>query len=58
MVTVDKDGYEPVQTQIVSQVAGAGAAGMAGNVLVGGIIGVGLMLPVVPRKNSSPILLS
>ncbi len=31
MVTVDKDGYEPVQTQIVSQVAGAGAAGMAGN---------------------------
>ncbi|MBB5015411.1 PEGA domain-containing protein [Rehaibacterium terrae] len=42
MVTVEKEGYEPVQTQIVSQVAGAGAAGMAGNVLVGGIIGVGV----------------
>lgn len=42
MVTVEKEGYETVRTQIQSQVAGAGAAGMAGNVLVGGIIGVGV----------------
>ncbi len=39
-VTVEREGYELVEAQIVSQVAGAGAAGMAGNVLVGGIIGM------------------
>lgn len=42
MVTIELDGYETVQTQVQSQVAGGGAAGMAGNVLVGGIIGVGV----------------
>ena len=31
-----------MQTQILSQVAGAGAAGMAGNVLIGGLIGIGV----------------
>lgn len=41
-VEVSKPGYRTVTTDIVSQVAGAGAAGMAGNVLVGGIIGVGV----------------
>lgn len=41
-VTLRKDGYRTVTTQVVSQVAGAGAAGMAGNVLVGGIIGAGV----------------
>jgi hypothetical protein len=41
-VTVEKAGFETVQTQIESQVAGAGAAGMAGNVLVGGLIGIGV----------------
>jgi hypothetical protein len=42
MVTVEKEGHETVQTQILSQVAGAGAAGMAGNVLIGGLIGIGV----------------
>ena len=42
MVTVEKDGYETVRTPDPEQVAGAGAAGMAGNVLVGGIIGIGV----------------
>lgn len=41
-VTVRKDGYRTVTTQVVSQIAGTGAAGMAGNVLVGGIIGAGV----------------
>jgi len=39
-ITVSKPGYKPVTTQIESKVAGAGAAGMAGNVLVGGLIGI------------------
>lgn len=41
-VTVELDGYDTVQTQVLSQVSGGGAAGMAGNVLVGGLIGVGV----------------
>lgn len=39
-VNVEKEGYESVDAQVISQTAGGGAAGMAGNVLVGGIIGV------------------
>ena len=41
-VTITKAGYEPVQTQVLSAISGAGATGMAGNVLVGGIIGIGI----------------
>lgn len=41
-VKIVKAGYEPIETDIKSQIVGAGAAGMAGNVLVGGIIGVGV----------------
>lgn len=41
-MTLLKQGYAKVTTDIVSQIAGAGAAGMAGNVLIGGIIGVGI----------------
>lgn len=41
-VVVNKEGYKTAKAQVISQVAGAGAAGMAGNVLVGGIIGVGV----------------
>ena len=39
VVEVKKAGYEPAKVNIVSQMSGAGGAGMAGNVLVGGIIG-------------------
>lgn len=41
-VEIEHDGYAPVFTQIIPQVSGAGATGMAGNVLVGGIIGIGV----------------
>ena len=41
-VTVEKEGYETIQTKVITQVAGGGAAGMAGNVLVGGVIGAGV----------------
>lgn len=33
-VVVSKAGYKTTNAQVISQVAGAGAAGMAGNVLV------------------------
>jgi hypothetical protein len=41
-VTISKLGYQPQSVQVMPQIEGAGAAGMAGNVLVGGIIGVGV----------------
>ena len=41
-VTITKPGYKTVNTRVTHQTAGAGAAGMAGNVLVGGLIGVGI----------------
>ena len=39
VVKIQKAGYEPVEVNITPQVSGAGGAGMAGNVLVGGLIG-------------------
>lgn len=42
VATVSKPGYQPVQANITNRVSGGGGAAMAGNVLVGGIIGVGV----------------
>jgi hypothetical protein len=39
-VTVSKEGYRTTTHTITHQTTGGGAAGMAGNVLVGGLIGV------------------
>lgn len=41
-VTITKDGYRTYHGKVTHQTASAGAAGMAGNVLLGGIIGVGV----------------
>ena len=41
-VSISKDGYEPQSAVVQSSVNGGGAAGMAGNVLVGGFIGAGV----------------
>lgn len=40
--TVSKPGYKPATVQVTHKTAGAGAAGVAGNVLVGGLIGIGV----------------
>ncbi len=39
VVTISKEGYETVTVNVTPKVVGAGGAGMAGNVLVGGLIG-------------------
>lgn len=39
LVTIEKEGYETLSVNVHPQISGAGAAGMAGNVLVGGLIG-------------------
>lgn len=41
-VTITKPGYRTWTGTVTHHTAGAGAAGMAGNVLVGGLIGVGV----------------
>ena len=38
-VKIEKEGYEPVEVNVTPHITGAGGAGMAGNVLVGGLIG-------------------
>lgn len=40
--TVTKPGYKPATVQVTHKTASAGAAGVAGNVLVGGVIGLGV----------------
>ena len=40
--TITKPGYKPATVTVVHKTSGQGAAGMAGNVLVGGLIGIGV----------------
>jgi hypothetical protein len=41
-VTVNKDGYEPQVIPLTKEIPGAGAAGFAGNLLAGGLAGMGV----------------
>jgi len=41
-VEISKAGYESQSVQVLPQVSGGGAAGMAGNVIAGGVVGVGV----------------
>ena len=42
VVTIAADGYKTQEIPVKTQVASAGAAGFAGNVLIGGVIGMGV----------------
>jgi len=42
IATFSKPGYESQNVVVQTRVAGAGAAGFAGNVLVGGLVGMGV----------------
>lgn len=53
-VSIEKKGYEPLTVQVNPVVAGAGAAGMAGNVLIGGIIGIGVDAATGATMNLRP----
>jgi hypothetical protein len=41
-VTVSKEGYEPRVIPLTKEVPGTGAAGFAGNLLLGGLVGMGV----------------
>lgn len=55
VATVERAGCETVEASVTHQISGAGGAGMAGNVLVGGLIGAavdagsGAMNDLVPN---------
>ncbi len=40
--TITKPGFKPATVTVTHKTSGAGAAGVAGNVLVGGLIGIGV----------------
>lgn len=42
VVTLEKEGYETVTSTVTSSIDKGGGAGMAGNVIFGGIIGAGV----------------
>jgi PEGA domain len=41
-VTINKEGFEPQVIPLTKEIPGTGAAGFAGNVLVGGLVGMGV----------------
>ena len=41
-VLISKDGFKPVEVEVKNRIAGEGAAGFAGNVLIGGVVGMGV----------------
>jgi hypothetical protein len=41
-VSVAKEGYQPQVIPLTKEIPGSGAAGFAGNVLVGGLVGMGV----------------
>lgn len=41
-VTINKEGYEPQIIPLTKEIPGSGAAGFAGNILAGGLIGMGV----------------
>ena len=41
-VSFEKEGFEPQVVALTKEIAGTGAAGFAGNILLGGIIGMGV----------------
>jgi hypothetical protein len=42
VVTITKAGYHTEEVKVTTQVAGAGVAGLAGNAILGGVIGAGV----------------
>jgi hypothetical protein len=41
-VTINKEGYQPQIIPLTKEIPGSGAAGFAGNILAGGLVGMGV----------------
>ena len=53
-VSAAKEGYQPQTVDVITKVSGKGAAGFAGNVLVGGVIGMGVDVATGAAKDHFP----
>jgi hypothetical protein len=53
-ITVTKPGFKPYTTHITNQISGKGGAALAGNVLVGGLIGIGVDAATGASKDLTP----
>lgn len=42
IVTINKEGYEPQTIPLTKEIPGSGAAGFAGNLILGGVVGMGV----------------
>ncbi|MDJ0932747.1 translation initiation factor 2 [Breoghania sp.] len=54
-VTMSKEGYEPQTVQVKTKVSGGGAAGVTGNVLIGGVIGVDMATGAALNHAPNPV---
>lgn len=52
--TLTKPGYKPATVQVSHKTAGAGAAGVAGNVILGGVIGLGVDMYTGASQDLTP----
>jgi hypothetical protein len=52
--TLTKNGYKPATVQVSHKTAGSGAAGVAGNVLLGGVIGLGVDMYTGASQDLTP----
>jgi hypothetical protein len=41
-ITINKEGYEPQVIPLTKDISGGGGAGFAGNLLLGGVVGMGV----------------
>ena len=52
--TITKEGYKPATVEVTHKTANAGAAGVAGNVLLGGVIGLGVDVATGASQDLTP----
>ncbi len=53
-VTMSKEGYDPQTVKVITRLSGKGAAGVAGNVLLGGVVGAGVDVATGAGLDHSP----
>lgn len=52
--TVTKPGYKPATVQVTNKISGEGGAGLAGNIILGGVIGLGVDTATGAAKDLVP----
>lgn len=52
--TLSKPGYKPATVQVTHKTSGAGAAAVAGNVIIGGLIGIGVDMYTGASQDLAP----